>query len=368
MSRGVVGRNKGGKTKRTSIVLSFSSLCCPGNVLRLSGDLIRLLSRWAAKPDASEEERGLAKALYDDFSRYDASTSPSPDHPAAAGAKALPAPTLNGSEAVAQAQAAIAANAEKSGGGGGGCGQTDSGGERVVLGMDQDDTCRVVADRTLVSSNASDAASEAARDSGGGGYEQTDTGTASCPRSFYEDSAGDVDRGEEYKKRGNDAFARGEWTAAIAHYGKAIDAPVSYQKLFDEAPRRAVYHANRAAAYLARGASPGGGRGAQDASGHLEDATWTSEDTTETAAELNAKAALMDCDAALDMQPGHVKAKFRLGGVSAFAGGGCDPSGGKRRAVSSRCFTPSRHRYTLRSKGLVQQTSTRIGGVSFHHR
>jgi hypothetical protein len=67
-----------------------------------------------------------------------------------------------------------------------------------------------------------------------------------------------VDTGVAQKQRGNEAFAKGEWTAAIKHYGAAIDAPVSYQGLFDEAPRRAVYHANRAAAYLARGASPGG--------------------------------------------------------------------------------------------------------------
>ena len=80
---------------------------------------------------------------------------------------------------------------------------------------------------------------------------------------------------------------------------------------YHAAPRRAVYHSNRAAAYLARAASPGGGRGASDESGHLEDTMFTAEDTTASAAELNVKAALMDCDAALEMQPGHVKAKFR---------------------------------------------------------
>lgn len=54
-----------------------------------------------------------------------------------------------------------------------------------------------------------------------------------------------------------------------------------------------------------------GGRGAQDSSGHLEDTVFTAEDTTASAAALHAQAALMDCDAALEMQPGHVKAKFR---------------------------------------------------------
>ena len=84
----------------------------------------------------------------------------------------------------------------------------------------------------------------------------------------------------------------------------------------DEAPRRGAYHANRAAAYLARGNSPGGGYGQFDACGHLENHAWTEGDGGEgdgvsAAAALNAKAALLDCDAALEMSPGHVKAKFR---------------------------------------------------------
>jgi hypothetical protein len=48
-----------------------------------------------------------------------------------------------------------------------------------------------------------------------------------------------------------------------------------------------------------------------DDSGHLEDTVYAPEDTAGFAAELNAKASLLDCDSALEMQPGHVKAKFR---------------------------------------------------------
>ena len=125
------------------------------------------------------------------------------------------------------------------------------------------------------------------------------------------DDAKDADTGDAHKKRGNDAFAKREWSAAIEHYTRAIDAPVSYRRLFDEAPRRATYHCNRAAAYLARGGSPGAGHGVIDTCGHLENHMWSSDDSLGMAGTLNAKAALLDCDAALEMQPGNVKAKFR---------------------------------------------------------
>ena len=206
---------------------------CPGNVLRLSHDLITLLGRWAVKPDGTEEEKALAKALHDDFSRYDAASSSSDASSSSSSAGALPAPVLNGPEAVAEARAKLAA-----GGGGGG-----DDGQRVVLGMDQDDTCRVVADRTLVSSSSSSSSSSSAvpveRDPAAAVKSSSGSSSSSSsfsfPQSYYEDSAGDVDTGEDHKKRGNEAFSRGEWTAAIKHYSKAINAPVSYQKLFDEA-------------------------------------------------------------------------------------------------------------------------------------
>ena len=146
--------------------------------------------------------------------------------------------------------------------------------------MDEADACVVVADRTTKLSSSSDA--------------ETNDAEASA----------DVDAGESHKKRGNEYFAAGDWSAAIDAYSAAVDAPVSYARLFDEAPRRAVYHANRAAAYLARAASPGGGLRREDAGGHLQDALWCAEDDVARAAELNNEAALMDCDAALDMRPG----------------------------------------------------------------
>ena len=216
---------------------------CPGNVLRLSHDLITLLGRWAVKTDGTEEEKALAKALYDDFSRYDAASSSSDASSSSSSAGALPAPVLNGPEAVAEARAKLAAGGGGSGVGGGGGGGGDDG-QRVVLGMDQDDTCRIVADRTLVSSSSSSSSSSASAvpgESNPAAAAKSFSGSSSSsssfsfPQSYYEDSAGDVDTGEDHKKRGNEAFSRGEWTAAIKHYGKAINAPVSYQKLFDEA-------------------------------------------------------------------------------------------------------------------------------------
>ena len=107
--------------------------------------------------------------------------------------------------------------------------------------MDEADAC-VVADRTTKLSSSSDA--------------ETNDAEASA----------DVDAGESHKKRGNEYFAAGDWSAAIDAYSAAVDAPVSYARLFDEAPRRAVYHANRAAAYLARERrAPGAVFGREDA-------------------------------------------------------------------------------------------------------
>lgn len=262
---------------------------CPGNVLRLSGDLIGLLERWAEKSDGTDEERALARALHDDFSRYDVA-----DAEGSGGAEALPAPTLNGAEAVAAARHAATKSA---------AGAAERGAEeRVVLGMNEHDACRVVADRTVVSTRrgpSSDTVAAASSDTANGAF-----GTTSAEA--------DADTGEEHKKRGNDAYARGDWTEAIRWYSAAIDAPVSYQRLFDEAPRRATYHANRAAAYLARGGAPGGGHDvAGDEAGHLEAVTFTPEDSAARAARMHAEAALLDCESALEMQPGHVKAKFR---------------------------------------------------------
>ena len=251
---------------------------CPNNVLRLSDDLLATLTRWSTRGDehVSDDERQLAKTLLEDFGKF---------------ADVADAPTLNGPDAaraaaeLAQRQGADVLDVE--------VGVSNPG----AAGADPDGAV-VVADRTVVmtgskSTNAADSSSNA--------------------RDRLDPN--DADTGDAHRRRGNDAFAQKRYAAAIEHYTRAIDAPVSYARLFDEAPRRAAYHANRAAAYLARGNSPGGGYGQFDACGHLENHAWTDGDDGDgavaAAAALNAKAALLDCDAALEMSPGHVKAKFR---------------------------------------------------------
>lgn len=259
---------------------------CPNNVLRLSDDLLATLRRWSTRDDehASDDERTLAKTLLDDFGKF--STDEFTD-----------APTLNGPDAareaaeLAQRQDADVLDAEAGGSNPGGDGDADP------------DGAVVVADRTVVAGDRS------LREPSPG------SSSTSALESRGRLDPWDADTGDAHRRRGNDAFARKRWSAAIEHYTRAIDAPVSYTRLFDEAPRRAAYHANRAAAYLARGDSPGGGHGQFDACGHLENHAWTDEGGAEEraaiAAALNAKAALLDCDAALEMSPGHVKAKFR---------------------------------------------------------
>ena len=257
---------------------------CPNNVLRLSDDLLATLRRWSTRDDehASDDERTLAKTLLDDFGKF---------------TDVADAPTLNGPDAAreaaefAQRQDADVLDAEVGGSNPGGA--------------------VVVADRTVVTGNRSDepAPGSSTSDASDSIRHASDTSRGRLdPR--------DADTGDAHRRRGNDAFARERWSAAIEHYTRAVDAPASYARLFDEAPRRAAYHANRAAAYLARGDSPGGGYGQFDACGHLENHAWTDDDggaeeRAAIAAALNAEAALLDCEAALEMSPGHVKAKFR---------------------------------------------------------
>lgn len=252
---------------------------CPNNVLRLSDDLLATLTRWSTRDDehVSDDERTLAKTLLEDFGKF---------------ADVADAPTLNGPDAaraaaeLAQRQGADVLDVEVGVSNPGAAGDADP------------DGAVVVADRTVVMT---------------GSKSTINAADSSATRDRLDPN--DADTGDAHRRRGNDAFAQKRWSAAIEHYTRAIDAPVSYARLFDEAPRRGAYHANRAAAYLARGNSPGGGYGQFDACGHLENHAWTEGDDGDgavaTAAALNAKAALLDCDAALEMSPGHVKAKFR---------------------------------------------------------
>jgi hypothetical protein len=60
----------------------------------------------------------------------------------------------------------------------------------------------------------------------------------------------------------------------VRRYSICIQSDPSIRNLTSQAPRRAKYHANRAAAFLARGGAAGGGRTvrhATDPSGPLED-------------------------------------------------------------------------------------------------
>ena len=183
------GSFPGGSAAALRILAFFASWLrlrhCPGNVLRLSSELLRLLERWSTRGDGSDDERALAKALRDDFSRFEATD------------EATTRIDASGTPNVTTSEEAI-----------------DSSPARVVLGVDEADACVVVADRTTKLSSSSDA--------------ETNDAEASA----------DVDAGESHKKRGNEYFAAGDWSAAIDAYSAAVDAPVSYARLFDEAPRR----------------------------------------------------------------------------------------------------------------------------------
>lgn len=262
---------------------------CPGNVLRLSDELLSVLRSVAEdeKKNASgggarffsDDERALAKALHEDFSRFEPA-----EIKTRAGAE-----TVSGPETVDRPETASRSSRDDA---------------LVVLGMGADDACRVVADRTVVS--RARAATVAGDD-----------------KNAANDESVLADAGEAFKERGNAFFAKGDYCSAIEAYGRAIDAPVSYGRLFDEAPRRATYHANRAAAYLRRGDAADAGAGACDVNGHLENTSFVLRTTSPHASEdehqrallassrAHAEAALLDCDAALEMQSGNAKARFR---------------------------------------------------------
>ena len=122
---------------------------------------------------------------------------------------------------------------------------------------------------------------------------------------------------EVWKEKGNAAYKVKDLSLAIECYSKAMDVPVTQEQLLTEGPRRAIFHSNRAAAYLAR-ARAGLGLASSndyeyvssDAMGHLEGADLVNS-SPEERSKLNYKAALMDCDQALDLESGNVKARYR---------------------------------------------------------
>lgn len=112
----------------------------------------------------------------------------------------------------------------------------------------------------------------------------------------------------------------------------ALDVPVPHEALVSEGPRRAMYHANRAAAYLEKykeaaataaaaantqGTTPADASSSADSSparwrevGGVLDGLMLDSSSPEAQAQL-LQAAVMDCKAALDLVPTHAKAHFR---------------------------------------------------------
>jgi len=114
----------------------------------------------------------------------------------------------------------------------------------------------------------------------------------------------------------------------------ALDVPVPHEALLDEASRRATYHANRAAAYLARykeaqaftttaqepavpcEGSSNHNKGSEQCSacwrevGGVLDGQMLDGASAEARGQL-LQAAVIDCRAALDLVPNHTKAHYR---------------------------------------------------------
>ncbi|KAG1668888.1 hypothetical protein FOA52_016057 [Chlamydomonas sp. UWO 241] len=111
---------------------------------------------------------------------------------------------------------------------------------------------------------------------------------------------------ERLKDAGNRAYADGVFSIAIQLYSDALDVLVPMEALITEAPRRAVYHANRASAYLARAKgelTPG----AFDDRGLLEGV----DHGDATALQRHYKAALLDAESALELDGSYAKAHLR---------------------------------------------------------
>ena len=197
---------------------------CPGNVLRLSSELLSVLRSVAddASGARSADERALAKTLHDDaiLGRQFERAAARSERNAHTGAPMSLDDTPSGTNAPSAAM-------------------RDTRRDGRVLGLGR----------------RGDAAA------------WWRTGRRRWRRSQTEDTH--VDAGEAFKKRGNAAFENGDYSTAIEAYGRAIDAPVCTVGSSTR-PRRATYHANRAATYLRRGDAADAGAGACDGNGHLE--------------------------------------------------------------------------------------------------
>ena len=118
-------------------------------------------------------------------------------------------------------------------------------------------------------------------------------------------------------------------------HSAALDVPVPAEALLDEAPRRAVYHANRAAAYLERVAELQASHRQQQSQNVVTGAVDTNSNNSSNGSSNRCwhevggildgmqlsdrpdsiskqlEAAVLDCRAALDLVPQHVKAHYR---------------------------------------------------------
>ncbi|UPR05270.1 hypothetical protein HOP50_20g86200 [Chloropicon primus] len=117
---------------------------------------------------------------------------------------------------------------------------------------------------------------------------------------------------EQWKAKGNAAYKAKDYNLAVDCYSKALDVPVTEEQLLTEGPRRAVLHSNRAAAYLARSKVETGATttAVDDDAGQLAGCDLVGL-SIEERKKMNCKAALLDCDQALDLQSGNVKARYR---------------------------------------------------------
>eukprot|EP00198_Chlamydomonas_reinhardtii_P008105 XP_001697442.1 predicted protein [Chlamydomonas reinhardtii] len=202
--------------------------------LSLSSGILELLQHWAGDKVVSEDERQLANQLYQDFSRFPSAKATKPSESDAGASGTRPLQPQQ---------------------------QHHLGG--LDGGDDEEPEHHVAAEASHINSGPS-ADNEA----------------------------------EQLKERGNEAYKRGDFSAAIHLYSSALDVLVPTERLLTEGPRRATYHANRAAAYMAR-AGAQLREGDADTAGHLEGVDHGSEGL----GARHLEAAVLDCDMALQLDP-----------------------------------------------------------------